>query len=98
MPVPAPVRQFRRARSERFLTGNSVGTHPSWPGSAGSGGFTMGSTQSVAAFRQFIDVGPNRGNLDALGELVDAECRYFMPGSNEPAEGAEGVKQVIAAF
>jgi predicted ester cyclase len=58
----------------------------------------MGSTQSVAAFRQFIDVGPNRGNLDALGELVDAECRYFMPGSNEPAEGAEGVKQVIAAF
>jgi predicted ester cyclase len=61
-------------------------------------GEPMGSTENVAAFREFIDQGPNRGNLGALDALVGADCRYFMPGSNDPAEGPEGVKQVIAAF
>ncbi len=58
----------------------------------------MGSAENVAVFRQFIDEGPNRGNLDAVAGLVGTDCRYFMPGSSEPAEGPEGVKQVVAAF
>jgi predicted ester cyclase len=58
----------------------------------------LGASENVAAFHQFIEEGPNRGNLDAIGDLVSSDCRYFMPGSSEPAEGPEGVKQVIAAF
>jgi steroid delta-isomerase-like uncharacterized protein len=58
----------------------------------------LGTSENVAAFHQFIEEGPNRGNLEAIGDLVSSDCRYFMPGGSEPAEGPEGVKQVITAF
>jgi len=58
----------------------------------------MGTSENVAAFREFIEQGPNRGDLDAVGELVASDCQYFMPGSSEPAEGPDGVKQIVAAF
>lgn len=48
-----------------------------------------------SVWRRFVEEVPNKGNLDAIDELVDERAVFYHPEAPEPIRGREALKEMV---